>query len=103
MYPTMKAFIGLCFAMGILRLPSRHNYWRQNKFMFVTSFNKVMSRDRFDLIWRYLHLQDNEVVPVDEERPDKLIKIRWYLDYRIWTKNVHTILFQRLMQPLMKA
>ena len=71
--------------------------------MFVTSFNKVMSRDRFDLIWRYLHLQDNEVVPVDEERPDKLIKIRWYLDYRIWTKNVHTILFQRLMQPLMKA
>jgi hypothetical protein len=47
--------------------------------MFVTSFNKVMSRDRFDLIWRYLHLQDNEAV--DEERPDKLIKIRWYLDY----------------------
>jgi hypothetical protein len=40
--------------------------------MFVTSFNKVMSRDRFDLIWRYLHLQDNEVVPVDDERPDKL-------------------------------
>lgn len=28
--PTMKAFIGLCFEMGILRLPSRHNYWRQN-------------------------------------------------------------------------
>ena len=24
--PTMKAFKGLCFAMGILRLPSRHNY-----------------------------------------------------------------------------
>jgi hypothetical protein len=40
-----------------------------------------MSRDRFDLIWRYLHLQDNEAVPVDEERPDKLRKIRWYLDY----------------------
>ena len=49
--------------------------------MFVTSFNKVMSYDRFDLIWRYLHLQDNEAVPVDEERLDKLRKIRWYLDY----------------------
>jgi hypothetical protein len=49
--------------------------------MFVTSFNKVMSRDRFDLIWRYLHLQDNEAVPVEEESPDKLRKIRWYLDY----------------------
>ncbi|KAL3881449.1 hypothetical protein ACJMK2_027891 [Sinanodonta woodiana] len=82
--PTIKAFIGLCFAMGIIRLPSRHNYWRQHKYMFVTSFNKVMSRDRFDLIWRYLHLHDNEsqaAQPRPEGRPDKLRKIRWYLDY----------------------
>lgn len=24
-----------------------------------TNFNDVMSRDRFDQIWRFLHLQDN--------------------------------------------
>ena len=73
---TMKAFIGLRLAMGIIRLPSRHNYWRQNKFMFVTSFNNIMSRDRFDLIWRYLHLHDKET-PEDAGQHDKLKKIRW--------------------------
>ncbi|KAL3871325.1 hypothetical protein ACJMK2_039332 [Sinanodonta woodiana] len=36
--PTMKAFMGLCFAMGIIRLPSRHNYWRQHKYMYVCHF-----------------------------------------------------------------
>lgn len=26
---TLKAFIGLVFCMGIIRLPHRHDYWRQ--------------------------------------------------------------------------
>jgi hypothetical protein len=77
---TMKVFIGLCLAMGIIRLPSRHNYWRQNKFMFVTSFNNIMSRDRFDLIWRYLHLHDNKTPEVAGQH-DKLKKIRWLVPW----------------------
>lgn len=76
--PTMKAFIGLVFCMGILRLPARNDYWRQKKRMFCTSFNDIMPRDRFNLIWRYLHLHNNEDrLP----RPDKLHKIRWMLNY----------------------
>ena len=67
-------------SMGIIRLPSRHNYWRQNKFMFVTSFNNIMSRDRFDLIWRYLHLHDNETPEVAGQH-DKLKKIRWLVPW----------------------
>lgn len=51
--PTMKAFIGLVFCMGILRLHARYDYWRQKKRMFCT-------HDRFNLIWRYLHLHNNE-------------------------------------------
>lgn len=75
----MKAFIGLTFCMGILRLPARNDYWRQKKRMFRTSWNDVMPRDRFNLIWRYLHLYNNEdKLPA---RPDKLLKIRWYLNY----------------------
>lgn len=48
--------------------------------MFVTSFNNIMSHDRFDLIWRYLHLQDNETPEVAGQH-DKLKKIWWYRDY----------------------
>ena len=39
-----------------------------------------MSRDRFDLIWRYLHLHNNQA-PEVQERPDKLKKLRWYLGF----------------------
>ena len=75
--PTMKAFIGLIFCMGVIRLPARNDYWRQKKRMFRTSFNSIMSRDRFNLIWRYLHLHNNEDRPT---QPDKLLKLRWFID-----------------------
>ena len=74
----MKAFLALCFGMGILRLPEKTDYWRQNKWMFCTSYNRVMSRDRFHQIWRYLHIQNNEELP---DTPDKLWKVRWFLEY----------------------
>ncbi|XP_061186542.1 piggyBac transposable element-derived protein 4-like [Saccostrea echinata] len=74
----IKVFIALCFSMGILRLPDKSDYWRQSKWIFSTNFNKVMSRDRFFQIWRYLHIQNNEV---KSETPDKLWKIRWLLEF----------------------
>ena len=74
----MKAFVGLCFAMGVLRLPSRNDYWRQTKWFLKTEFGKVMSRDRFNLIWRYLHLTNNAIPAAIG---DKLSKVRWYIDF----------------------
>lgn len=76
---TMKAFIGLTFVMGILRLPTRNDYWRSSKRMFKTSFGSVMSRDRFNLIWRYLHFADNEAP--ETNTPDKLQKVRPLITY----------------------
>ena len=72
--PTLKAFIGLCFVMGILRLPGKTDYWRKSKRMFKTAFNDIMTKDRFNIIWRYLHLNDQQV-PLAV--PDELIKVRW--------------------------
>ena len=71
---VMKAFIGLTLSMGIMKLPSRHDYWRKKKFIFATNFSDIMSRDRFDMIWRYLHLQDNSVPDQDPLR-----KLRWFI------------------------
>ena len=74
----MHAFIGLCFSMGFLRLPRRHHYWRTTKWMLTTKFPSVMSRNKFDLMWRYLHLQDNTApVPAGE----KVWKLRWFLNH----------------------
>lgn len=48
----MKTFIGLCMGMGLLVLPVRRDYWRQNKKLFATQFPQNMSWDRFMAIWR---------------------------------------------------
>ena len=75
----MKAFVGLCFAMGILKLPKRAQYWRSSKWLFSTEFGSIMPRDRFDLLWRYLHLQDNKDTSINKS--DKLWKLRWFIDH----------------------
>ena len=77
--PTIKAFVGLCFAMGIIRLSYRSDYWRVSKRLFKTNFNEVMTRDRFALIWRYLHLNDRNAAP--PAVPDKLGKLRWFVNF----------------------
>ena len=74
---TMKAWVGLCLLMGVMRLPSRHDYWRKTRQLLVTHFGTVMSRNRFDQIWRYLHLSDNET----RDATDKLYKIRWFIEF----------------------
>ena len=43
----MRAFVGLCFAMGVLRLPSRNDYWRGSNWLLKTNFGRVMPRDTF--------------------------------------------------------
>ena len=55
----IETFLGLCLLMGIIKMPHRHDYWRRTKWLLETKFNDIMTRDRFDLIWRYLHLQNN--------------------------------------------
>ena len=74
---TMKAWVGLCLLMGVMRLPSRHDYWRKTRQLLVTQFGTIMSRNRFDQIWRYLHLSNNET----RDATDKLFKIRWFIDF----------------------
>ena len=60
----MKCFIGLVLLMGIIHKPS--------------VFSKIMSRNRFQLILKFLHFNDNEdpnYDPEDENR-DRLHKVR---------------------------
>ena len=56
----MRAFVGMLILMGICRMPRLH-------------FSNIMSRVRFQQIFRFLHLADNaRQVPPGEDRHDKL-------------------------------
>ena len=49
----MKAFFGVCLAMGILKLPLMEMYWQKKFSLFeVNDWSSAMSRNRFNSIMR---------------------------------------------------
>jgi len=73
----LKAFLGLIIAMSIHSLPFLRDYWKDDWVLCVPEFAKVMPRNRFLDINRYLHLNDNSKMPARESpNADKLFKLR---------------------------
>lgn len=76
----MQAFIGLLLAMGIVRKPTYASYWETGNGTLLTetpNFRSVMSRNRFQAIMRFLHVNDNTLA-IARNQPgyDPLHKIR---------------------------
>ncbi|XP_065645587.1 piggyBac transposable element-derived protein 4-like [Hydra vulgaris] len=59
-----------------------HDYRRQKQWFFaISSFSKVISRDRFRQIHRYLHFcNDTAAIPRGNKGCDKLFKVHMLLD-----------------------
>ena len=55
----MKKFLGLVFVTGIVRKPKLQLYWSTRGIFQTPIFPQTMSRNRFQLIQRYLHFNDN--------------------------------------------
>lgn len=80
----LMAFLGINIAMGLLRLPQIRDYWSKSKILSTPFFSSVMSRDRFQTILRYLHLNDSSLQKkAGEEGYDRLYKIRPLLDHLV--------------------
>ena len=77
----MKAFFGIQVSMGLVRLPSLHDYWSTNPLIGTPGIVKGMSRKRFRSILSHLHLNDNSRMPQPGSPEfDKLYKVRPLLD-----------------------
>ncbi|XP_061171641.1 piggyBac transposable element-derived protein 4-like [Saccostrea echinata] len=70
--------------MGVVKKPSIEAYWQQseNSWLFRTpGFSEVMTRDRFQLLSKFLHCNDNMTrVPRDHPGYDPAHKFRPVLD-----------------------
>ena len=73
----IKKFLGLIFVTGIVRKPKLDLYWSTRGIFQTLIFSKTMSRNRFQLIRRYLYFNDNNAAGTNETR---LYKIRTTLD-----------------------
>ena len=77
----VKVFLGLHMLFGMKQLPATRLYWSNDPLIGVTAVQKVMSRNRFDKLLPYLHVNNNaNQVPRENTARDKLLKVRPVLD-----------------------
>ena len=80
--PELMAFIAISVAMGMLRLPRVVDYWSTHNILATPWFPSVMSRDRFLMILRYIHLADSsQQKKKGEDGYDPLYKVRPLIDH----------------------
>lgn len=72
----MRVFLGLLLHMGPCTFPTIEHYWNTDPFYKMPFWGSVMSRNRFQLILRFLHFADNS-----QPTGDRLCKIRPVLDH----------------------
>ena len=72
----LQVFIGLVILMGIVHKPNINSYWSRNELYNTPIFLKVMPRDRFKVILRFLHFNDNATYNVENADRDHLHKVR---------------------------
>jgi len=75
----LRAFLGVLIRMSLVMAASLHLYWdREGPCTLVSN---VFSRERFELMRRYLHLNDNTQMPESGSAHfDPLFKVRPLLD-----------------------
>ena len=56
----LKNFFALLFLTGLVRKPELQYYWSTDDPVLTPFFGKNMSRNRFQIIWRFLHFTNNK-------------------------------------------
>ena len=59
----LLAYLGLVIAMSLHPLHSIRDYWSTDWVLGVPTLARIMSRSRFEIITRFLHLNDNTSMP----------------------------------------
>jgi len=78
----MKKFLALVLLMGIIHKPTVEMYWSTDVLYATPVFSAVMRRNKFELLRKFFHLNDNINEP-DKHDPahDRLFKLRPLIDH----------------------
>ncbi|KAF0694469.1 piggyBac transposable element-derived protein 4-like, partial [Aphis craccivora] len=77
----LKAFFGLVFHTGTIKMPRMADYWKTDKLFNLNCFREVMSRNRYMLIMRALHFSRNPERGAGGSKPSRLYKIDTVVEY----------------------
>ena len=76
----LRKFFAIVILMGLIDYPRLEDYWLRSWPFATSTFSSLMSRDRFSLMLRFLHLNDsNGYVPKGQDGYDALYKLRPFL------------------------
>ena len=79
--PEFFRFFALVIVMGIVRFPKMEDHWAKKWPFGSHSFRSIMSRDRFSMILKFFHVNDNsKYIRRGESGYDPLFKIRPLLE-----------------------
>ncbi|XP_071479178.1 piggyBac transposable element-derived protein 4-like [Diadema antillarum] len=83
-------FWALCMLMGVVGKPLIQLYWSTRQSIQTPFFGQIMTRDRFQLLLRFLHFNNNdEAKERDDPNYDPLFKLRPF--YNAVTKAFSTV------------
>lgn len=71
----IQNWLGLVLWMGLVQMPEVEMYW-SNSTLFSTSFGKIISRNRFQLLTSMIHYQNNETA----NKNNRLYKLGTLID-----------------------
>jgi len=72
-------FLALTLLMGIDRKPGIPDYWSNSPLFYNSTFPNTMSRNRYQIIHKFLHFADNAKI----DNQDRLYKIRPIFEYLV--------------------
>ena len=88
----LKLFFAITITMGILQKPKIESYWSLDEVLFTPFYGTLMSRNRYQLLLRFLHLNDNsQAAPRGDVNYDPLYKIHPLCNaFRTRAREVYT-------------
>ncbi|XP_033111785.1 piggyBac transposable element-derived protein 4-like, partial [Anneissia japonica] len=78
----VRAFISILLDLGLDRRGSYELHWSKQWLLNKPGFRSIMSRNRFNLLLRCVHLVDNDAAPArDNPNYDKGFKVRFFMEH----------------------
>ena len=77
----LKKFLAMVIIMGLISYPSIEDYWVISWPLATPTFSSILSRDRFSLLMKFLHLNDStKYVTKGQPGYDPLYELRPFVD-----------------------
>lgn len=76
-------FLAITILIGVHGLPGLQDYWSTDGLFYNPVFHASMGRNRYQLILKFIHFNDNSGYNADDPDRDRLYKVRPLLDYLI--------------------